>query len=172
MFAFGFFRLFRALRLVKLLNQGSGIKTLLWTFIKSFQVSSSDNVPSVEVVVSFPPPPSRIFLIPYSYPLKINSFFLLFFSRPFLMWLFLLSWCSSFMLWLGCRYDGSFQREWLVIECWYIKASLNFSLLHCQDFSPSPSRTVPKMQPRPSNLIMQQVYLQRRANLFSRSAIK
>lgn len=37
MFAFGFFRLFRALRLVKLLNQGSGIKTLLWTFIKSFQ---------------------------------------------------------------------------------------------------------------------------------------
>lgn len=39
MFAFGFFRLFRALRLVKLLNQGSGIKTLLWTFIKSFQVS-------------------------------------------------------------------------------------------------------------------------------------
>ena len=38
MFAFGFFRLFRALRLVKLLNQGSGIKTLLWTFIKSFQV--------------------------------------------------------------------------------------------------------------------------------------
>ena len=38
LFAFGFFRLFRALRLVKLLNQGSGIKTLLWTFIKSFQV--------------------------------------------------------------------------------------------------------------------------------------
>ena len=96
----------------------------------------------------------------------------MFFSRHFPMWLFLLSWCSSFMLWLGCRYDGSFQREWLVIECWYIKASLNFSLLHCQDFSPSPSRTVPKMQPRPSNLIMQQVYLQRRANLFSRSAIK
>lgn len=45
MFAFGFFRLFRALRLVKLLNQGSGIKTLLWTFIKSFQVSLADGVP-------------------------------------------------------------------------------------------------------------------------------
>ena len=45
MFAFGFFRLFRALRLVKLLNQGSGIKTLLWTFIKSFQVSFVENVP-------------------------------------------------------------------------------------------------------------------------------
>ena len=45
MFAFGFFRLFRALRLVKLLNQGSGIKTLLWTFIKSFQVSFAENVP-------------------------------------------------------------------------------------------------------------------------------
>lgn len=69
MFAFGFFRLFRALRLVKLLNQGSGIKTLLWTFIKSFQVSSSDNVPSVEVVVSFPLPLPVSFLIPFSYPL-------------------------------------------------------------------------------------------------------
>lgn len=45
MFAFGFFRLFRALRLVKLLNQGSGIKTLLWTFIKSFQVSPLNVVP-------------------------------------------------------------------------------------------------------------------------------
>ena len=45
MFAFGFFRLFRALRLVKLLNQGSGIKTLLWTFIKSFQVSLTDKAP-------------------------------------------------------------------------------------------------------------------------------
>lgn len=45
MFAFGFFRLFRALRLVKLLNQGSGIKTLLWTFIKSFQVSLIDKAP-------------------------------------------------------------------------------------------------------------------------------
>lgn len=66
MFAFGFFRLFRALRLVKLLNQGSGIKTLLWTFIKSFQVSSSDNVPSVEVVVSFPP--SRILLNSFQLP--------------------------------------------------------------------------------------------------------
>ena len=45
MFAFGFFRLFRALRLVKLLNQGSGIKTLLWTFIKSFQVSPLNVIP-------------------------------------------------------------------------------------------------------------------------------
>ena len=68
MFAFGFFRLFRALRLVKLLNQGSGIKTLLWTFIKSFQVSSSDNVPSVEVVFSFPPPPSRVLLNSFQLP--------------------------------------------------------------------------------------------------------
>nr|AAC63050.1 voltage-gated calcium channel alpha-1 subunit [Cyanea capillata] len=32
-----FFRLFRALRLVKLLSQGDGIRTLLWTFMKSFQ---------------------------------------------------------------------------------------------------------------------------------------
>ncbi|XP_028397956.1 voltage-dependent L-type calcium channel subunit alpha-1D-like [Dendronephthya gigantea] len=36
-FSFSFFRLFRALRLVKLLNQGAGIRQLLWTFIKSFQ---------------------------------------------------------------------------------------------------------------------------------------
>lgn len=33
-----FFRLFRVMRLVKLLSRGEGIRTLLWTFIKSFQV--------------------------------------------------------------------------------------------------------------------------------------
>uniref|UniRef100_A0A8C5SWW9 Voltage-dependent L-type calcium channel subunit alpha n=1 Tax=Laticauda laticaudata TaxID=8630 RepID=A0A8C5SWW9_LATLA len=32
-----FFRLFRVLRLVKLLSRGEGIRNLLWTFIKSFQ---------------------------------------------------------------------------------------------------------------------------------------
>ncbi|RWS32009.1 muscle calcium channel subunit alpha-1-like protein [Leptotrombidium deliense] len=32
-----FFRLFRAMRLVKLLARGEGIRTLLWTFVKSFQ---------------------------------------------------------------------------------------------------------------------------------------
>ncbi|XP_059385759.1 voltage-dependent L-type calcium channel subunit alpha-1D-like [Carassius carassius] len=32
-----FFRLFRVMRLVKLLSRGEGIRTLLWTFIKSFQ---------------------------------------------------------------------------------------------------------------------------------------
>lgn len=32
-----FFRLFRVMRLVKLLSRGEGIKTLLWTFVKSFQ---------------------------------------------------------------------------------------------------------------------------------------
>ncbi|XP_053882057.1 voltage-dependent L-type calcium channel subunit alpha-1S-like [Malaclemys terrapin pileata] len=32
-----FFRLFRVMRLVKLLNRGEGVRTLLWTFIKSFQ---------------------------------------------------------------------------------------------------------------------------------------
>lgn len=36
-----FFRLFRVMRLVKLLSRGEGIRTLLWTFIKSFQVSTS-----------------------------------------------------------------------------------------------------------------------------------
>lgn len=45
-FSLSFFRLFRALRLVKLLNQGAGIRQLLWTFIKSFQVS----IVGVEVV--------------------------------------------------------------------------------------------------------------------------
>lgn len=34
-----FFRLFRVMRLVKLLNRSEGIRNLLWTFIKSFQVS-------------------------------------------------------------------------------------------------------------------------------------
>lgn len=33
-----FFRLFRVMRLVKLLSKGEGIRTLLWTFVKSFQV--------------------------------------------------------------------------------------------------------------------------------------
>lgn len=33
-----FFRLFRVMRLVKLLARGEGIRTLLWTFVKSFQV--------------------------------------------------------------------------------------------------------------------------------------
>ena len=32
-----FFRLFRVMRLVKLLAKGEGIRTLLWTFLKSFQ---------------------------------------------------------------------------------------------------------------------------------------
>jgi hypothetical protein len=32
-----FFRLFRVMRLVKLLSKGEGIRTLLWTFMKSFQ---------------------------------------------------------------------------------------------------------------------------------------
>ncbi|CAF87982.1 unnamed protein product, partial [Tetraodon nigroviridis] len=36
-----FFRLFRVMRLVKLLSRGEGIRTLLWTFIKSFQVRSA-----------------------------------------------------------------------------------------------------------------------------------
>lgn len=36
-----FFRLFRVMRLVKLLSRGEGIRTLLWTFIKSFQVRAT-----------------------------------------------------------------------------------------------------------------------------------
>lgn len=34
-----FFRLFRVMRLVKLLSRGESIRTLLWTFMKSFQAS-------------------------------------------------------------------------------------------------------------------------------------
>ncbi|KAI3387752.1 hypothetical protein SNEBB_002200 [Seison nebaliae] len=36
-FSVNFFRLFRVMRLVKLLSRGDGIRTLLWTFVKSFQ---------------------------------------------------------------------------------------------------------------------------------------
>ena len=36
-FSINFFRLFRAMRLVKLLARGEGIRTLLWTFVKSLQ---------------------------------------------------------------------------------------------------------------------------------------
>ena len=37
MISVSFFRLFRVMRLVKLLSKGEGIRTLLWTFIKSVQ---------------------------------------------------------------------------------------------------------------------------------------
>merc|ERR550517_1851469 len=37
MISVSFFRLFRVMRLVKMATQGEGIRTLLWTFIKSFQ---------------------------------------------------------------------------------------------------------------------------------------
>lgn len=40
-----FFRLFRVMRLVKLLSRGEGIRTLLWTFIKSFQVRAAPVFP-------------------------------------------------------------------------------------------------------------------------------
>lgn len=43
-----FFRLFRVMRLVKLLNRSEGIRNLLWTFIKSFQV-----IIEIVVVVTF-----------------------------------------------------------------------------------------------------------------------
>jgi len=36
-----FFRLFRVMRLIKLLSRGESIRTLLWTFMKSFQVFAS-----------------------------------------------------------------------------------------------------------------------------------
>ncbi|KAH1030030.1 hypothetical protein HUJ05_003169 [Dendroctonus ponderosae] len=36
-FSGNFFRLFRVMRLIKLLSRGEGIRTLLWTFFKSFQ---------------------------------------------------------------------------------------------------------------------------------------
>ena len=37
MISVSFFRLFRVMRLVKLLSKGEGIRTLLWTFMKSFK---------------------------------------------------------------------------------------------------------------------------------------
>ena len=38
-----FFRLFRVARLVKLLNKNENIRTLLWTFMKSFQVAEESS---------------------------------------------------------------------------------------------------------------------------------
>lgn len=54
-----FFRLFRVLRLVKLLSKGEGIRTLLWTFVKSLQVSDSSRckhlvVTTVSIIVLSP----------------------------------------------------------------------------------------------------------------------
>ncbi|OAF71883.1 Voltage-dependent L-type calcium channel subunit alpha-1S [Intoshia linei] len=37
MISINFFRLFRVMRLIKLLSRGEGIRTLIWTFVKSFQ---------------------------------------------------------------------------------------------------------------------------------------
>ncbi|CAF1311444.1 unnamed protein product, partial [Didymodactylos carnosus] len=42
-----FFRLFRVIRFVKLLNRGEGIRTLLWTFIKSFKA-----LPYVSLIIA------------------------------------------------------------------------------------------------------------------------
>uniref|UniRef100_A0A8C7RDR8 Voltage-dependent L-type calcium channel subunit alpha n=1 Tax=Oncorhynchus mykiss TaxID=8022 RepID=A0A8C7RDR8_ONCMY len=47
-----FFRLFRVMRLVKLLNRSEGIRNLLWTFIKSFQVSTSQCFPNLNLQAS------------------------------------------------------------------------------------------------------------------------
>src|SRR4029434_858116 len=49
-----FFRLFRVMRLVKLLSRGEGIRTLLWTFIKSFQVRG-DSGPTTPPIPTDPP---------------------------------------------------------------------------------------------------------------------
>lgn len=43
-----FFRLFRVMRLVKLLSRGEGVRTLLWTFIKSFQVCKEQCSPPIQ----------------------------------------------------------------------------------------------------------------------------
>lgn len=40
-----FFRLFRVMRLIKLLSRAEGVRTLLWTFIKSFQVCAPSPLP-------------------------------------------------------------------------------------------------------------------------------
>lgn len=47
-----FFRLFRVMRLVKLLNRSEGIRNLLWTFIKSFQVSNRQCFPDLNLQAS------------------------------------------------------------------------------------------------------------------------
>lgn len=68
-----FFRLFRVMRLVKLLSRGEGVRTLLWTFIKSFQVceehssmspglaasSEQQTVPSPRCCPPITPAPTR-----------------------------------------------------------------------------------------------------------------
>uniref|UniRef100_H2UWT8 Voltage-dependent L-type calcium channel subunit alpha n=1 Tax=Takifugu rubripes TaxID=31033 RepID=H2UWT8_TAKRU len=46
-----FFRLFRVMRLVKLLSRGEGIRTLLWTFIKSFQ--NHDAISALPTLLTF-----------------------------------------------------------------------------------------------------------------------
>ena len=53
MISINFFRLFRVMRLVKLLSRGEGIRTLLWTFIKSFQVWLTSQILCFKVLSIF-----------------------------------------------------------------------------------------------------------------------
>ena len=90
MISINFFRLFRVMRLIKLLSRGEGIRTLLWTFIKSFQVLNT-----ITVLIFF-----QWFIMELSWIL-IPIF--LFVSRLFHMWLFWSLCCFSYMPSLGCR---------------------------------------------------------------------
>lgn len=82
-----FFRLFRVLRLVKLLSKGEGIRTLLWTFVKSLQVSESSRCKLLAVMT--------VFIIVLS-PLT-------FIIRPCRMSASWSPWSFSSMLWSACR---------------------------------------------------------------------
>lgn len=92
-----FFRLFRVMRLVKLLSRGEGIRTLLWTFIKSFQVRCNTTVWSVtkgDIKAA-----------------SVKLSFLLFPQRLCRMLLFWSPCCSSSTPSLACRLVTECDRE-------------------------------------------------------------
>ena len=66
MIKFGFMRLFRAARLIKLLRQGYTIRILLWTFVQSFKVCRRRNVNQAcmyDVTSLQQQPPPRLYCI-------------------------------------------------------------------------------------------------------------
>lgn len=90
-----FFRLFRVLRLVKLLSKGEGIRTLLWTFVKSLQVSVTLTIQSRWADVPFDP---QLRFLLRNFPTVRRLCRTSVCSSP---------WSSSFTLWLGCRQVAS-----------------------------------------------------------------
>ena len=107
-----FFRLFRVLRLVKLLSKGEGIRTLLWTFVKSLQVSAAQNDEFTHhrVVVAY-----CMFTSVTTIVTKLFDFIL---PRLCLMSVCSLPWSFSSTLWSACRWVSLINQGFHMVSFW------------------------------------------------------